>query len=289
VRRLIGLAVTALALVSSQPATATFKVFPTTVDLERDPGDAALGTIQVDVSGEANRRFRVVVEEIGQRPDGTQVYSPASRSRFSASSWISVNPTAFSGSPDRTQPIQYQVRVPADAEPGDHLASLTVQRLANASGATAAAVAAISVRLTIRVGGTVRPRAEITGLDVPAIADGSPISIATTVRNAGNVTLDFDRANPGAVSVRDGGDRKARLPFEGRLYPGETRIFDRRWEDPPLFGSFDAEASVETGARDARRSAGFWVIPWRQIGALVLVALAVLIFALGWRRRRWGY
>lgn len=134
-----------------------------------------------------------------------------------------------------------------------------------------------------------RPEARITGLTVPSVADGGPVSIAATVRNSGNVTLDFDGEDRGAVSVLDGEDRKARLPFAGQLFPGQTRVFAGRWEDPPLLGDFDAEASVETGADLAQRRQGFWVIPWRQIGALVLVAAAALIFALGWRRRRWGY
>jgi hypothetical protein len=279
----------ALALLAPGVAPASFKVSPTSVDLERDPGGAALGTIEVRVSGEKGRRFRTLVEEIDQRPDGAQVYSPPSGSPFSASSWVSVTPTTFLGYPDRTQPVQYQVRVPADAEPGDHLASLTVQRLAQAEGATAAAVEAVSVRLTIRVRGAVRPRAEITALDVPAITDGGAVSVSATVRNSGNVTLDFDRADPGAVRILDGDERKATLPFAGQLFPGQTRVFESSWEDPPPFGSFDAEATVETGARDASLRESFWVIPWRQTGALALLVLAILIFARGWRRRRWGY
>lgn len=290
-RRLTGvaLATLGLALLAPHPAAANFKVFPTTVDLELDAGAAALGTIDVRLDDEAGRRFRAVVEEIDQRADGTQVYSPASRSPHSASSWVSVAPGAFAGSPDRTQPIQYRVRVPADAEPGDHLASLTVQRLASAGNATAAAIEGVSVRLTIRVRGEIRPRAEIADLEVPAVAGGGAVSIGATVRNTGNVTLDFDRGNPGAVAILDGDDREARLPFAGRLFPGQTRVFDVRWEDPPLFGSFEAEATVETGARDARRGEEFWAVPWRQIGALILVVAAALVFARGWRRRRWGY
>jgi hypothetical protein len=291
VRRLATLTVTVVGvfLVLSQTASATFKVSPTAVDLERGAGGAALGTIDVRLGHEDGYRFRTVIEEITQRPDGTQAYSPASSSRFSASSWVSVTPSSFRGAPDRTQPIQYRISVPPDAEPGDHLASLTVQRLAKATKATASSIEAVSVRLTIRVRGAVRPQARIVALEVPSIADGGPISVGTTVRNTGNVTLDFDHANPGQVTILDGSDRKATLPFAGSLFPGQTRVFDSRWEDPPLFGNFDAEAAVRTGGREARSKEGFWVIPWRQIGALVLIVAAVALLALGWRRRRWGY
>jgi hypothetical protein len=290
--RLALFTLAALAMISgvAQPATASFRVSPTTVDLRRDPGGAALGTVNVRLRGERGRRYRVVVQEIRQKPDGTQVYGPATGSRYSASSWVAVSPTRFSGAPDRTQPVQYRVLVPPDAEPGDHLASLTVERLASPSGVTAAATMAISVRLTIRVAGAVRPAARIDDFDVPGVTGGdSPVAILTTVRNVGNVTLDFEGPNRGAVRILDGSEREATLPFPGRLFPGQVRVFDSHWEDPPLFGDFDAEASIRMGARAVSQRDGFWVIPWRQIVALTLIVLAVLVLALGWRRRRWGW
>jgi hypothetical protein len=285
-----ALAVLAFLAAPAPRASASFKVFPTTVELKRDPGGAAVGTVNVRLRHERGRRYRVVVQEISQKPDGTQVYGPATDSRFSASSWVAVSPSAFSGAPDRTQPIQYRVQVPPDAEPGDHLASLTVRRLASPPGATAAAVMAVSVRLTIRVAGAVRPAARITGLDVPSIAAaGESVEVETTVRNTGNATLDFEGPNRGSVRILDGGDAEQTLPFRGRLFPGQVRVFDSSWDDPPLLGDFDAEASIEVGGRPVQRREGFWVIPWRQIAALLLIVGAVLLLALGWRRRRWGW
>lgn len=269
-------------------AAATFKVYPTIVNVNRAAGGAALGTINVDLKNEDGHRFRVVVEGISQRPDGSQVYTPASGSRHSASSWVGVSPADFAGGPDRTQPIRFQVAVPANAEPGDHLASLTVQRLGGrGAAATASAVEAVSVRQTIRVRGRLRPRATIAAIEVPGIADGGPVSVATTVRNSGNVILDFDGPNRGGVTIRDGSDEEAKLaPFGGQLFPGQTREFVSRWEDPPLLGDFEALASVHTGADPARRAESFWVIPWREIAAVLLLIVAVTLLALGWRRRR---
>jgi hypothetical protein len=272
-------------------AAAAFKVFPTILEIEREAGSAALGTINVKVTGEDDHRFRILVEDVSQRPDGTLTYAPASGSRFSASSWVSVTPKTFSGAPDRVQPVQFHVAVPANAEPGDHLTSLTVQRLGGSgAAATATAIQAVSVRLTIRVEGRLHPAAEITALEVPGIAAGGPVSVATTVRNSGNVTLDFDRGNRAGVTIRDGDEVEATLPpWSGQLFPGQLREVVNRWEDPPLFGNFDARAAVRIGADEIKREVSFWVIPWRQIGALLLVIVAVVIFALGWRRRRWGY
>lgn len=289
--KLLALVLAAFAALSfdPQPATASFKVSPTAIELRRDPGGAALGTIGVRLRGERGQRYRVRVQEIRQGPDGTQVYGPATRSRYSASSWVSVSPRRFPGAPNRTQPVQFRVRVPGDAEPGDHLASVTIERLARGKRAVAAAVMAVSVRLTIRVSGPTRAAASIADVEPPTVADGGdPVTIVTTVRNDGNVTLEFGGANRGTVRILDGSEHEAALPLSGRLFPGQVRVFESRWEDPPLFGDFDAEASIKVGAGTVRQSETFWVIPWRQLAALVLIVLAVLVLAIGWRRRRLG-
>jgi hypothetical protein len=287
-RTLIVLAVLGAGVSYPPQASATFKVSPTLLRVHRSGGQAALGTIGIDLRGERGRRFRVVVQDIRQLPDGSQTYESASASPYSASSWVSVNPSRFAGSPNRTQPVQYRVRVPADAEPGDHLTSLTVQRLQRGGQATAAPVEAVSVRLAIRVPGQAKPAATIAQLDVPGIAGGGPVGVGATVRNTGNVTLDFDGASPGRIEILDGEESVATLPFTGELFPGETRTFALSWESPPLFGHFEAAASVDTGRPTAEESARFWVIPWRKIGALILVVLAALTVAAGVRRRRWG-
>jgi hypothetical protein len=278
----------ALALAPAN-AAATFRVSPTVLEARRRGGEAALGTIDVALKGERAARFRVVVQDIRQLPDGSRAYAPPSGSPFSASAWIAVAPRRFAGGPDRVQPVQYRVLVPANAEPGDHLASIAVQRLPPRGAATAVPVEAISARLTVRVPGRVAPAAKIVGLDAPGVADGGPVAIEASVRNTGNVTLDFDRATRGRVAVLDGGKAKASQPFEGLLFPGQTRSYDLAWDDPPLFGDFEAVASVDAGARPVHESEGFWVIPWRQIAALALAALAAVTLALGLRRRRWGY
>lgn len=271
------------------PVFAAFEVSPTVLQARRHGGQAALGTINVRLKGERDRRFRVVVQDIRQLPDGSQAYAPPSGSPFSASSWISVSPSRFVEAQNRVQPVQYAVRVPANAEPGDHLASLTVQRLPRGGRATAAPIEAISVRMTIRVPGRASPEARIVSLDAPSVADRGPVDVGATVRNTGNLTLDFDRKDRGRVAVVDGDETKAAAPFEGVLFPGQTRSFELAWDSLPLFGDLEAVASVDAGAHSVRETEDFWVIPWREIGALLLVALAVLIVALGVRRRRWGY
>ena len=264
-------------------ARADFSVSPTIVELGRAPGRVAIGTVEVRLRGEGAQRFAVDVEDVSQTRGGAFSFGTPRSNRFSASRWITLSPVRFRGAPDRVQPVQFTVRVPADAEPGDHVTALSVKRLSAAAGGTTL-VQAVAVRLTVRVRGRLRPAAALLDLRAPRISGGSTVSGQVTVRNTGNVRLNFDRDNPGALRVLASGHVKAALPFRGPLYPGEERAFRLTWADPPPFGHFDWRAEVRAG-RLRKVSQGFWVVPWRQAVALALVAIAAGLLITGRRRR----
>ena len=273
-------------LAAACPARADFSVAPTVIYIHCAPGEAKVGTVTVQLHAERGRRFAIAVEDVGQNAGGAFTFGAPGRSRFSASRWISLLPDIFPGSPDREQPIEFRVAVPRDAEPGDHVTSLTVKRLAQAGAGSAAIVQAVAVRLTVRVSGAARPAVELRDLSVPALGGGGPITAAVTVRNTGNVRLDFEGANRGALEVRDGDHARARLAFTGVLYPGEARDFRLSWPDPPVFGRFRLQASVRTPRGVVIAGTGFWIVPWRQALALLFVACAAVVLAAGRRRAR---
>ena len=165
------------------------------------------------------------------------------------------------------------------------MASITVTQAPGRHELGAAALRAISFRLNVSVPGAAREQVEITSLAAPTIAGRGPIDARVVVRNTGNVRLDFDGRNGGALEIGTGADPGTRLPFAGELYPGRSRAFALRWEDPPVLGRFTARASVRTRGGHAARSATIWVIPWRQGGALLLVGVAGALVRRGRRRR----
>jgi hypothetical protein len=275
----------AAGLFPAASAQADFGVGPAVRDFRIAPGHAVAGSFGVRLEGE-RRGFVVQVEDVVQLPDGGYAYEPPSGSPFSASTWLTVAPRSFDGSPDRVQPVDFRLRVPSDAEPGDHVASITVKQVPPRTAEGAVVVQAISVRLGVRVPGTAREQVELDSLSVPELAGRGPIDARVIVRNTGNVRLDFDRRNKGSLSITGGSQRGATLPFRGVLYPGRSRVFALAWQDPPAFGRFEAKASVRTRSRVVSRSESFWMVPWRQAGALLLVALAAGLVYLGRGRRR---
>ena len=282
-KRVAGtMVLTTLCLLPAAQARAEFSVGPAVRDVRVAAGEALAGSFTVRLEGES-RAFAVQVEDVVQLADGGYAYTRPSGSRFSASSWLDVTPRRFSGAPDRAQPIDFRVRVPRDAEPGDHVASITVKRQPRRRRQGAVVVQAISFRLDVRVPGEADERIEIASFDAPAVAGRGPVDAHVVVRNAGNVRLDFDRRNGGALEIA--GDPKARLQFTGQLYPGRSRAFTLRWEDPPLIGRFTARASVRGQSGRVTKSGSIWIVPWRQAAALLLVTLAASLVYLGRRRR----
>jgi len=281
-----GLLALALGAAAPSPAAASFKVFPTLIDVKRDPGQAAVDSFNIALRGEQGHRFTVAVRDAVEQPDGTFAYQKPGTSPFSASNWVSVTPRAFAGGPNRTQPIDFRIAVPANAEPGDHVTSFSVARLPTGHNTTVGPVEAIAVRMDAHVSGPLKPAAKITSLEAPSITGTSPVTVTASVKNTGNVRLDFDHRNKGSVAVLSGSDQKAATDFSGILYPGQSRTFELSWDNPPLFGHFTASASVDEGRHVASASKSIWFVPWRQLGALILVALAALVIALGVHRRR---
>lgn len=245
-----------------------------------------MGAFGVMLDGERNGRFAVEVEDVGQDRGGSFTFSRPGGSAFSASRWISVSPRAFRSKPDRTQPVEFRVRVPRFAEPGDHVASLTVKRIAAPRPGRVAVVEALAVRLTVRVKGRLRPAAELRDLRVLGTAGGGPISGAVTVVNTGNVRLDFDGRDRGSLAVMAGARPRERLPFRGVLYPGQEREFRLAWVDPPSLGHFEMRARLQTRRGAVRASNTFWIVPWRQTVAVLLVSTAAVVYAAGRRRYR---
>jgi hypothetical protein len=131
-----------------------------------------------------------------------------------------------------------------------------------------------------------KPAAELRDLEVADAVAGGPVTGSVTVVNKGNTRLNFDAANDGALAVVAGSESKRRVPFAGVLYPRQARQFRLSWLDPPALGRFRMRASVQTASGLVTGSEEFWIVPWRQTVAVLLVAVAALVFAAGRRRKR---
>ncbi|KOU60260.1 hypothetical protein ADK57_31480 [Streptomyces sp. MMG1533] len=179
--------------------------------------------------------------------------------------------------------VPFTLRVPADAEPGDHPGALVAldERVDQGDGSLALGVQrAVGARVYLRVGGPALAAIAVEDVHVthhqplvPGFGD-SGATISYTLHNTGNVTLDpkvelraeglFGRT----LLARD----LSRIPSE--LLPGQRVRLTEPWRDAPRLDW--GEVTLTASARDTRESASaaFFALPW-LVAAVLAVALVV--------------
>ncbi|WP_030675562.1 WxL protein peptidoglycan domain-containing protein [Streptomyces cellulosae] len=189
--------------------------------------------------------------------------------------------------------VPFTLRVPADAEPGDHPGALVAldERVDQGDGSLALGVRqAVGARVHLRVGGPTLAAIAVEDVRVthhqpfvPGLGD-SAATVSYTLHNTGNVTLDpkvelkarglFGRT----LLARD----LTRIPSE--LLPGQRVRLSEPWRGAPQFDWGDVKVTASaTGTRESA-GASFLALPWLLVA--VVFAVGVVAGALLVRARR---
>lgn len=194
-----------------------------------------------------------------------------------------------------TVTVPVTLRVPADAEPGDHSGALVAidERIDPGAGSVALGVRrAVGARVYLRVSGPALPalaveRVRITHRQplVPGLGD-SAATVSYTLHNTGNVTLDpkvelrarglFGRT----LLARD----LTGIPAE--LLPGQRVRLTAPWRNAPQLDWADVTLTAHaTGTRQSS-SASFLALPWLVVAVAAAVAVAGVTLLVRARRGR---
>ncbi|CAM5413562.1 WxL protein peptidoglycan domain-containing protein [Streptomyces aurantiogriseus] len=221
------------------------------------------------------------VRTVGERMRGVGAWARPAKDRVTVPGRKSVT-------------VPFEIRVPKDAEPGDHPGAIVAldERVEKGGDGVALGVQrAVGARVYLQVSGPTLPALAVedvrVGHDqplVPGLGD-STATISYTLHNTGNVTLDpkvelrarglFGRT----LLARD----LTRIPSE--LLPGQRVRLTEPWRDAPQLDWADVKLTAT--ATDTRESAtaSFVAVPWLVAGALAS-ASAVGVWLLVRRRRR---
>lgn len=195
--------------------------------------------------------------------------------------------------------VPFTITVPDLAEPGDHpagVAASVVTTQSSGDGTNLGVESRVGVKVITRVKGELEPALEISNVSAEYHGTWNPL-------RPGQVTATFELANVGNTRISaegnvTAGTGEAGFPGEsdqiGELLPGDTRqatvTIDGTW--PTFFAPGElvvtpTAAALDGTAPEADKVAvdlGVWAMPWPQL--LVIVALALIIIALTWNRRR---
>ena len=233
------------------------------------------------------------------RDGGFAVRTPGERMR-GVGAWAKPAKDRVTVPGRKSVTVPFTIRVPADAEPGDHPGAIVAldERVEQADGGVALGVRrAVGARVYLQVGGPTLPALAVEdvrfGHDrplVPGFGD-STATISYTLHNTGNVTLDpkvelrarglFGRT----LLARD----LTAVPSE--LLPGQRVRLTEAWRDAPQLDWGDV--TLTAIAKDTRESAStsFLALPWLVVAVAFLAGLVggvLLVRARRGRARRSG-
>ncbi len=227
-------------------------------------------------------------------------------------SWIDVGVGPFTLQPGDRLEIPFSIKVPADAEPGGHYASVffgTDPSIKPEGGGQVNIRSLIGTLVILRVAGDVREQAAVASFG-PATKtlNRLPSTLELRIQNTGNVHV----RPQGTVVIKNlFGGESARIPINevnGAVLPASIRKFDIQWAKHDTTGTrgnffqelgsewsnfalgpYTATASITYGQSNLTLSSStkFTVIPWRLLTVIVVV-LGLLLWLLIFGIRRYN-
>jgi hypothetical protein len=229
-------------------------------------------------------RVAVDVEVRGRdfvtREDGNVAFRD--EAPYSASHWIVAVPDRLRLAPGATARVAVRLRVPADAEPGDHQVVLVFTQRDRRPGPGIKINRAVGAPIVFAVPGSADASVRVLGLRAPRFAVAGPLRFTATVRSTGTVHRDFAGGHRLAAEVAGG-----RVTFpDFMVLRGATRTVTATWSDPPLVCFCRARVALRLpDGTVSLATAKVTVIPVHLI-VTALGGLAVVVLLLRVRRAR---
>ena len=196
--------------------------------------------------------------------------------------------------------VPFTVSIPADAEPGDHVAGLVAALVSSGQGAANAPTIdfeqRVVARVYIRVAGDLDPQLQLADVratwEPGSVVSAGEVTVSYTLRNTGNVRMAVEPSvavsGPFGVMARQAaGDRVDELMPGGAVQ--QTTTVPGVWPSMRETVTVSARAvaatnGVDPGIGAVSASVVLWAVPLAGIG--VLVALLAALAGLALRRRR---
>ncbi|WP_419995733.1 WxL protein peptidoglycan domain-containing protein [Streptomyces boninensis] len=263
--------------------------------LKADPGATLRDKVTVRNLATEARTFQLYGADAYNTPrdGGFAIRSRAEKQR-TVGVWAHLARTEIKVPARGKVTVPFTLRVPKDAEPGDHPGAIVAidKRVARAKGTGVGVQQAVGARLYLQVNGERKPGLAVEGVrfdyDIPALPGfGDDATISYTVANRGNVMLKpridvkakglFGRTSFDAIGKK--------LPAE--LLPGQEVRVTEKWSGPPPvdWGKIQLSASDKDGELVASGAADFRTVNWLGLAGIGLVVVVLIALGVAARRR----
>ena len=270
----------------------------TSIEHEVDPGAVFVDRIAVRNLSKQEVTFKISAADGITTRKGRFDMLASDKQSVDAGTWVEIQNEVTIASGD-TAIVPFTVKVPADAEPGDHPAGVAASVMTEQSatdGTSMGVESRVGVKVLTRVKGDLNPEISVENVQTNYQVAWNPIS-------PGSATVTFDVINAGNTrlgvkgTIEVGGSTVV-FPAEGEapvnLSPGDTHTFSANVNDiwplvrasgkltiTPAAAAFDGSSpEVDATVVDL----GVWAIPWSQL--IVLIGVILILVAIFSGRKR---
>jgi len=279
---------------------------------ELQPGHSILDQVAI-LNSSSNPESFIVYPEDATNIKGTGGFGFQEQNKIhntTVGKWLTIGETQITIPAGEEVVDTFQLSIPANAPPGDHVGAIVVQQLHSQpqlpSKQGVNLVLRFAVPMYVRVVGPIRPGMTIESLKVfhqsplfPYLSGGAKTAVRFTLVNTGNIILIPKTATVSITALVGGtihsytvhrgtGAQSKKNPLPAQILPGGQLILTELWSGIPPFDPLTAHVTVSANTPTtsvltvAASSTTFWYFPW----LLVVIVVALIVGLIVWRRRR---
>jgi len=257
-------------------------ISPLIFDLSTNPGDSTTNELLIRNSGKEPMMISVEAQDFVAKGEEGDI-SLTEKSTYSLASWVQTDSQKFVLDGGQNKRVKFIIRVPYNAEPGGHYASVYAHispTLNNAQSGTGIGQK-IGALVLLKVAGPVKENAIVeTFKTTKGNYSKGPVDFDIRIKNTGSVHL----KPKGVIAITNiFGKKVADVQTEQKnVLPGAIRHMKSEWKNTPRFGKYTATLLSYYGTDNKQLTAAttFWIIPWKTIliWAIIVLVFIVLIY-----------
>jgi hypothetical protein len=283
----LALSLSSLLLPKSASAAEGITVIPPRFELFGNPGDTVVEKVRVVNTTPNAISFGSTVEDFTA---GDEEGTPSFINRdepdasYRMAKWITIEPSRFNV-PAGSERVVEAIRIPRNAEPGGHFASVIVRRAGTEAPAGGTSVESrIGSLILMRVSGAIKEEASVEEFTTESsFSQYGPVNFILRTKNTGNVHV----APKGNIVITNIFGRKvATIPLTSTTsLPGSVRKSVSEWSEKNAIGRYTATLVAQYGQSNSGEpktftaSTTFVVFPlyliWVILGVIVAVYLLI--------------
>jgi hypothetical protein len=173
---------------------ATIQIDSPKIELNLAPGETYSGEILAENPTDQDLKLNIYLQDWVYLPDksGEKRFDAIGSLPFSASKWITFNPSEAVVPPFGKMSVRYTIQVPAEATGGNYSVLFFETILGEATdeeGANVIVAGRIGSLFLLQVKGTVDRRGELVSAEVTPPVGNKPMEITTRFKNTGNTHI----------------------------------------------------------------------------------------------------